>query len=109
MNDIIQYSGAILLLCGSFFVFTASVGLFRFPECITRIHAAGVADAFGVCLILFGVALLSLSWAVAVKLLLLALFLLITSPTACHALVQAAFETPAIKKRWQRLANKREQ
>lgn len=107
MNDIIQYSGALLLLCGSFFVFTGSLGLFRFPECITRIHAAGVADIFGVCLILLGVSCLSLSWAVAVKLVLLALFLLITSPTACHALVQAAFETPAIKKRWQRIADRK--
>ncbi len=103
MNEILQYIGAALFLCGSFFAFTGSVGLFRLPECITRIHAAGIADVFGVCLIVMGVAFLSLSWAVAVKLLLLSFFLLITSPTACHALMQAAFETPAIKKRWKHM------
>ena len=72
------------------------------PECITRIHAAGVADVFGACLMLAGIGFLSLSWAVAGKLLLLALFLVIASPTACHALLQVAFENPEIKKRLQR-------
>lgn len=102
MSDVLLMLGSVLLLLGAFFIFTGTLGLFRMPECITRIHAAGVADVFGACLMLGGIASLSLSWAVAGKLLLLALFLLITSPTACHALVQAAFENPAIKKRWQR-------
>lgn len=108
MNEIIQYLGAVLLFCGSFFIFTGSVGLFRLPECITRVHTAGVADVFGACLILLGVAALSLSWSVAIKLFLLMLFLLITCPTACHALVQAAFETPAIKRRWNLLSKKKD-
>ena len=102
MNEILYYCGMVFLLPGAFFVFTGVMGLFRMPECITRIHAAGVADVFGACLMLIGFSFLSLSWAVAGKLLLLALFLIITSPTACHTLLQVAFEDPAIKKRWRR-------
>ena len=102
MNDFLYYIGFVFLLLGVFFVFTGALGLFRMPECITRIHAASVADVFGAVLMLIGFAFLSLSWAVAAKLVLLAVFLIIASPTACHALLQAAFEDPAIKKRWQR-------
>ena len=102
MTDLLYYIGMLFLFVGVFFVFTGAMGLFRMPECITRIHAAGIADVFGACLVLIGIGFLSLSWAVAGKLLLLGLFLVIASPTACHALLQAAFEDPAIKKRWQR-------
>lgn len=102
MTEILNYIGITFLFVGVFFVFTGAMGLFRMPECITRIHAAGVADVFGACLMLVGVSFLSLSWAVAGKLLLLALLLVIASPTACHLLLQIAFEDPEIKKRWQR-------
>lgn len=85
-----EITGAILLLFGSFFIFTSAVGLFRLPDVFTRLHAAGVADVFGALLALTGVAFLSASWAVAGKLALLGFFLLLSSPTACHAIIQAA-------------------
>lgn len=85
-----QIAGSILLLLGSFFIFTSAVGLFRLPDVFTRLHAAGVADIFGALLMLAGVALLFASWAVAAKLALLGFFLVLASPTACHAIMQTA-------------------
>lgn len=103
--EILHMVGLALLLLGALFVFTGSVGLLRLPEAITRIHAAGVADVFGACLMLLGLAALSESWNAVAKLLILVVLLMVTSPAACHALVQAAFAIPAIKRRWQRMAN----
>ena len=102
MHEFLDFAGYCLLLAGSFFILTAAIGLFRLPDVLTRAHAAGVADVFGACLVLMGIAALSHSWAISGKLALLAAFLLATSPTACHALVQAALHDPEIKKKWTR-------
>lgn len=80
-----------LLGLGSLFCVVGSFGLVRFPDFYTRIHAAGLTDTFGAVMILAGLALQSgLSQAVTLKLLLVGVFLLLTSPVASHALVKAA-------------------
>lgn len=107
MAEWLNYSAYGLLLAGGFLVLTGSVGLLRLPEAITRIHAAGVADVFGAILMLLGIAALSSSWIAVAKLLLLCILLGITSPAACHALVQAALEIPEIRKRWNTLYTKK--
>lgn len=91
MNDLLTMTGNIFLLLGAFFALTGAVGLVRFPEFFARLHAAGVLDSLGMPFILLGVALhMGISLA-ALKILLLLLFLLIVTPTACHALAKAAF------------------
>jgi multicomponent Na+:H+ antiporter subunit G len=85
--DIISW---ILLLLGGFFGITGAMGLFRFPEFYTRVHAASVTDSMATLLIISGLLLQAPSWIVAVKLLFILFFLLLTSPTASHALAKAA-------------------
>lgn len=79
-----------LLLGGSFFVFTGAVGLLRLPSFFTRMHGAGVTDTLGAGLMLLGMLLQSGSWIVAAKLILIFLFMMVTGPTATHALAKAA-------------------
>lgn len=79
-----------LLAVGIFLVVSGGVGLLRFPDIFCRMHAAGVTETLASGLILLGLMLLA-GWGIAAfKLLLILLFLLITSPTASHALAKAA-------------------
>ena len=79
-----------LLLVGSGFALISGIGLFRMPEFFTRSHAAGMTDSMAGMLILGGLLLQAPDWTVAVRLMAIAAFLALTSPTASHALAQAA-------------------
>jgi multicomponent Na+:H+ antiporter subunit G len=81
------------LLSGGFFCISGGVGMLRFPDFYTRIHAAGVTDTLGAGLILIGLMLQSTDLIVVLKLILVLLFGLLTSPTASHALAKAAMHS----------------
>lgn len=83
-------TSGVLLLAGSLFALTGGVGLLRFPDFYTRTHAAGLMDSSGAVLILLGLLLRTSDLGVGARLLLIATFLLITGPTATHALAHAA-------------------
>jgi multicomponent Na+:H+ antiporter subunit G len=79
------------LVCGGIFLVIGSIGLVRFPDFWSRLHATSIVDTAGTGLILLGL-MLQAGWTlVTVKILLIALFLLITGPTASHAVANAAF------------------
>jgi multicomponent Na+:H+ antiporter subunit G len=67
-----------------------SVGMLRFHDLYTRSHAASLIDTLGATLVIAGLAFLSSSWIIFLKLCFLVLFLVFSSPTATHALAQAA-------------------
>ncbi len=75
--------GALLCLIGA-------IGILRLPDFYTRLHAAGINDTAGAGFILVGLALHSGANLVSVKLIMVLFFLVVTSPTATHALVSAA-------------------
>ena len=78
------------LLLGAFLIISGAVGVLRFPDFFTRMHAAGVTETLATTLILLGLILLA-GWSIlSFKLLLILLFILITSPVASHALTKAA-------------------
>ncbi len=80
----------IFLLGGGFFAIVGAIGLLRFPDLFTRMHAAGITDTLGAGLILIGLMFQAGEGLVAVKLFLILAFLLFTSPTSTHALAKAA-------------------
>ncbi len=88
--SILDYFSAILLAGGVFFSFTGAIGLFRFPDFFTRVHAASVTDTIGVILIIAGLLLQTSFDLNIIKLLLILAILLLTSPTASHALAKSA-------------------
>jgi len=86
-----EYIGYILIALGLFLVLSGSIGVLRFPDYFTRVHAAGVTDSMGAPLCILGVMFLE-GWTIfSAKLLILIILLLLTSPTACHAISKAAF------------------
>ncbi|MCP4895522.1 MAG: monovalent cation/H(+) antiporter subunit G [bacterium] len=79
------------LISGSVFVVIGGLGLLRLPDFYTRVHAASITDTVGAWLILIGLMFQSPSALVLVKLVLVLIFLVLTSPLASHALTKAAF------------------
>jgi multicomponent Na+:H+ antiporter subunit G len=80
----------VLVWSGVFFLFTGAVGIIRFPDFYTRMHAAGKCDTLGSLLILAGLAIAEGFHLSSLKLMVIALFIFFTSPTATHAIARAA-------------------
>ena len=77
----------ILIGLGSGFCLIGALGLLRMPSFITRTHAASLIDSLGAILILSGLILEAGLSLITIKLLFILAFLLLTGPTAIHALV----------------------
>ena len=86
---------AILLIVGLLFYSGGAVGIIRFPDFYTRLHPAGKLDTAGLvttmgALALYTASSLTLGDVItACKIILIAVFVFITSPTATHAIVDA--------------------
>ena len=82
-----------LLMMGLIFYAGGTVGILRFPDFYTRLHAAGKLDTFGLVTTTGALAAYEAwteaSYFVAAKIVLIAVFVFITSPTATHAIVDA--------------------
>ena len=81
----------VLLLSGGLFALIGGLGLLRLPDVYTRMHAAGITDTLGAGLILSGLGLQAGLSQTAIKLALILVFLIYTSPAATHALAKAAY------------------
>lgn len=93
MELILDILSWLFLLGGSFFCVTGGVGLLRFPEFFSRIHAASLTDTLGAGMILVGL-MFQAGWGlVLAKLILILLFSLIAGTTASHAMAKAALKS----------------
>ncbi|WP_018147676.1 monovalent cation/H(+) antiporter subunit G [Henriciella marina] len=82
--------GGLLCIIGAVLALVGSIGVLRFPDFFTRLHAASVTDTAGATLALVGMAFLAPSWLIVFKLVAIWLFIFLTSPTGSHALANAA-------------------
>ncbi|MAY35772.1 MAG: sodium:proton antiporter [Spongiibacteraceae bacterium] len=90
MAEFVTVLSSLCLLLGAFLIFSGGLGVLRFPDFFTRMHAAGVTETMAVTLIVLGLMLVS-GWGLPLfKLLLILLFVMITGPTASHALAKSA-------------------
>ena len=80
------------LLGGAIFLLIGALGVLRFPDFYTRLHAVSVCDTLGAGLVLAGLMLQGGLSLVTIKLLLMFYFMMFTGPTAVHALAQAAMQ-----------------
>ena len=91
----------ILTVTGLLFFFAATVGLLRFPDFYSRMHAAGKGDTLSSLLTLLALMLYNFhevnlaNLLVAIKILLIVVFIFMASPTATHAITDAGFESGA--------------
>ena len=86
----------VLIAIGVLFDLLGCIGLIRLPDVYTRLQAATKCVTLGTCVILMGVAVWAFGEALhptGFKALLCAAFVLITSPTAAHALARGAYKS----------------
>ena len=90
--DVLYYCGTALIILGLPFFLSGTVGLIRFPDIYTRLHALTKADNVGLGCIACGLALQSGSLAVTARLLLIWLLVLIASSASCHLIARSAIQ-----------------
>lgn len=96
---ILDVVAILLILAGLVFFLGAAVGLVRFPDFYTRMHAAGKGDTLSSLLVVLGFAIHEFRHydgaadiVLFLKLLAICAFIMLTSPTSTHALMDAGYE-----------------
>jgi multicomponent Na+:H+ antiporter subunit G len=98
MTTMLDVAGAVALLLGAFLCLAGAVGLVRFRDTLSRLHAATKPQTLGLILILCGLALTLRTWAAVTTLVLLAATQFFTSPVSAHLVGRAAYRTGNVDK-----------
>jgi len=80
---------SIFVLLGSAFIFIAALGLLRFDNLYSRMHATTKATSFGILLLIIGIALFFNSGIIWIKSVLVILFIYLTAPLAAHSVAKS--------------------
>ncbi|KHE92273.1 MAG: monovalent cation/H(+) antiporter subunit G [Candidatus Scalindua rubra] len=89
--DIRTIIAGVFLGIGGFFIIVTAIGIVRFPDFYSRLHPAGKADTIGQALVLIALMIYEGFSLISVKLMIIVIFIFIASPTATHAVAQAAY------------------
>ena len=84
---------AVLLLLAAFLTLAAAVGLLRFPDALSRLHAATKPQILGVILVVLALALSVRSGTVLLLLIPVVVFQLLTAPISAHMVGRAGYRT----------------
>lgn len=82
---------AALIIAGGIFFLIGTIGLLRLPDFYTRVHAVTKCDALGAGMVLLGLAVLAGFDGNGIRIIALIALVLLSSPTAGHALARAAW------------------
>lgn len=85
--------GLLLIIAAIPFYWGGSLGLLRFPDVYTRLHALTKADNLGLGLVAAGSMFLADDWMVVIKLLFIWLLVLTASTVSCFLIANAARKT----------------
>jgi multicomponent Na+:H+ antiporter subunit G len=88
MTEII---GKLLIAIGILFNIFGCIGLVRFPDVYNRLQASTKCVTLGTIMLLVGVALIAASGPISAKAIICAVFILITAPTAAHAIAKGSY------------------
>lgn len=91
MHEVLVWIGGGLVVAGVLLTLLGAIGVLRFPDVYTRIHAASLTDTGGATLVLLGLALASGLAPETLKLGIIWLFIMLTTPAAANALANAAY------------------
>ena len=88
IQDIVS---AFFLIIGSFFIFVASVGMLRFPDIYTRMHAASKSISLGIGCLLIGAIFHFVTALILLKAIAVLLFIFMTMPVAAQMISRVAY------------------
>jgi multicomponent Na+:H+ antiporter subunit G len=91
MPDTLHLVGGGFVAAGALLSIVGALGVLRFPDVFTRIHAASITDTGGASLVILGLGLIAGLTPLTLKLLLIWAFIMLTTPAAANALANAAF------------------
>ncbi len=86
----LEWIGSLLVFAGIPFIFLGTLGLLRFPDVYTRLHALAKSDNVGLGLVCIGVGVQSGSLTLLLKLVLIWVLMLIASATAAGLIARTA-------------------
>jgi len=89
----VQIIGAVFLFAGLFFFAAGTLGLLRFPDVFTRMHATTKCDTLGAGLMLTGLMFFPGDIFLRLKLLLIIAFIWLTNPTAAHYIARGVYRS----------------
>lgn len=96
MNDLRELIVVVLIVIGAALCLTAAIGLLRFRDVPTRLHAATKPQVLGLILICIAIGLALESWAVAAFLVPIVLIQLATAPMSAHMVGRQAYRNGTI-------------
>ncbi len=88
---------SVLMLSGSALALTAAIGVVRFPDTLSRMHAATKPQVLGLLLVLIGAAIQLRGYIDVGMLVLTGLFTLITAPVIANRVGQLAYREQNIR------------
>ncbi|WP_066583843.1 monovalent cation/H(+) antiporter subunit G [Cellulomonas timonensis] len=89
---------SVCMIGGAFLAFAAGVGVLRFPDLLSRMHAGTKPQVLGLVLVMIGLGLRIGPGPEAGALVLVVLFQLITAPVAAHMVGRAGYRTGKVRK-----------
>jgi multicomponent Na+:H+ antiporter subunit G len=98
MTTVLDVLAAICLLGGAALSLAAGIGVVRFPDVLSRMHAASKPQVLGLLLVLIGVGLRLRTGFDITTLVLVAVFQLTTAPVAAHMVGRSAYRTRRLRR-----------
>ncbi|MFH5878931.1 monovalent cation/H(+) antiporter subunit G [Arthrobacter sp. NA-172] len=92
-DAVIDAVTAVLLIVGALMSLGAAIGLLRFPDLMSRMHAATKPQVLGLFLVLAAIGLQMREWWVWPVLLVAWIFQLLTVPVSAHMVGRAGYRT----------------
>lgn len=92
-DDTLDLLAAIALLFGAFLSVAAGVGLVRFPDALSRMHAATKPQILGLIFVVIAIALESREWATLLLVIPIVVFQMLTAPISAHMVGRAGYRT----------------
>ena len=97
LDTSVHVVAAVLFLAGSFLAMVAGIGIARFPDLLSRMHAATKPQVLGLGMLMTALALEIRTGVVVWTLLLVVLFQFITAPVSAHMVGRAGYRTGRVR------------
>ena len=95
-NDVLDLTSLGLLVLAGALALVAGIGLVRFPDALTRLHAATKPQVLGLVFVVIALALQSRSWTALIMLVPIVVFQMLTAPIAAHMVGRAAYRNGSV-------------
>ena len=82
---------SLMIIIGMFFILTSFIGLIRFKDFNSKIHASSIIETLGIGLIMLAIALLQPNFLNSLKILLMIILLWLLAPVSTHLIAKAYY------------------